>query len=171
MNCDGRNRIHKTNAQVLTENNLFDTFSEQLNFIPESKVEIVTDTVLSNGFQIKIKYYSVENNSILKTKNNSTLKTHYKNFEAQLHVLKNGLFIHKSDINKTLFSALENKAFIEKAIMQYIWIDYEASTKQTLFLNTSLNIPNTEIYKDFILKIDEYGAIQIKEKNRSANII
>ena len=174
LSCDGRDRIHKTNAQVLTKNNLLDTFSEQIKFIPEAKVEIVTDTILSNGFQIKINYNSVEHSSILitlKTKNNTITKTHYKNFEAKLHILKNGLTINQSVINKTLFNTFETASFWETAIMQYIWIDYEASTKHELFLNTSFNIPNTETYIDFILKIDEYGAIQIKEKNHSANII
>ena len=56
-------------------------------------------------------------------------------------------------------------------LISYIWIVYEASTKNTLYLNTSFHIPNTESYKDFILKIDEYGSILIKKKNLSTKII
>ena len=66
ISCDGRDRIYKTNAEVLHESNLFNVFSQQIKFIPEQSIEIETDTILSNGFQVKIKYYSVENNSILK---------------------------------------------------------------------------------------------------------
>jgi len=174
LSCDGRDRIYKTNAQVLSENNLLETFSEQIKFVPETKVEIVTDTILSNGFQIKIHYNSIEHRSVLKTektKNISTTKTHYKNFEAKLHILKNGLTINQTVINKSLFNAFKNSSFWETAIMQYVWIDFEASTKNELYLNTAFNIPNTETYKDFVLKIDEHGTILIKEKNRIANII
>ena len=168
LSCDGRDRTHKTNAQVLSENNLLEAFSEQINFVPESRVEIVTDTILSSGFQIKINYNSVEHSSVLKTEKT---ETHYKNFEAKLHILKNGLTINQTLINKSLFNPFENASFWKTAIMQHVWIDYEASSEHELYLNTSFNIPNTETYKDFILKIDESGAIQIKEKNHSANII
>ena len=171
MNCDGRGRIYKTNANIFTENNQLDTFSEKIKFVPEAKVEIVTDTILNNGFQIKIVYNSIENSSVLKTENNSTSTIHYKDFEAKLHVLKNGSTINQSLINKKKFNAFENASFWESAIMQYVWIDYEASTAYKLFFNTSFNIPNTEIYKDFVLMVDASGTIQIKENNRSANII
>jgi len=174
LSCDGRDRVHKTNAQVLTKNNILETFNEQIKFVPETKVEIVTDTILSNGFQIKIHYNSIEQGSVLntkKTKNISTTKTHYKNFEAKLHILKDGVTINQTVINKSLFNTFKNPSFCEAAIMQHVWIDYETSTKHELYLNTAFNIPNTETYKDFVLKIDEHGTIQIKEKNRSANTI
>jgi len=216
LSCDGRDRVHKTNAQVLTKNNILETFNEQIKFVPETKVEIVTDTILSNGFQIKIHYNSIEQGSVLNTKKTknisttkthyknfeaklhilkdgvtinqtvinkslfntfknpsfcSTTKTHYKNFEAKLHILKDGLTINQTVINKSLFNAFKNPSFCEAAIMQHVWIDYETSTKHELYLNTAFNIPNTETYKDFVLKIDEHGTIQIKEKNRSANTI
>jgi len=174
LSCDGRDRVHKTNAQVLTKNNILETFNEQIKFVPETKVEIVTDTILSNGFQIKIHYNSIEQGSVLntkKTKNISTTKTHYKNFEAKLHILKDGVTINQTVINKSLFNTFKNPSFWEAAIMQHVWIDYETSTKHELYLNTAFNIPNTETYKDFVLKIDEHGTIQIKEKNRSANTI
>ncbi|WP_339896239.1 hypothetical protein [uncultured Algibacter sp.] len=174
MNCDGRSRVHQTNTQVLPENNLLNAFNEHIKFVPETKVEIVTDTILSNGFQIKIIYNSIENSSVsktVKTKNNTTSKINYRNFEAKLHILKNGSTINQSVINKKLFDAFENTSFWEAAIMQHVWIDYEASTERELYLNTAFHIPNTKTYKDFVLKIDERGTIQIKENNRSANII
>ena len=174
VSCDGRDRKHKTNAEVLNENNLLDSFSEKLVFIPEKPIQIITDTILSNGFQVKLNYSSVENDIILKTikKENDTLtKIHYKNFKAKLEVFKNGKAINKSTIDKSLFLEFENNDFWSKAIMQFIWIDYNTSTKNTLHLNTSFNIPDTDIYRDFILKIDNLGNIYIEEKYPSENII
>ena len=174
FSCDGRNRKHKSNAEVLHEKNLFNSFSEQIIFSPEHNVEIVNDTILKNGFHIKMKYYSVKNNSIIKikkTENDTTTKILYKNFIAKLKVSKNGKVIYDSVIDKSLFSTHENSMFLKNSIMQYIWVDYEASTKKELYLNTSFNIPETENYKDFVIKIDEDGGIKIKEKNISENII
>lgn len=174
ISCDGRDRAYKTNAEVLEENNLLETFSKDIKFVPETKVAIVTDTILSNGFQIKMQYHSIENHTVsetIKTDNEATTKIYYKNFEAKLHILKNGITINQSLINKELFGAFADDSFWKTAIMQYVWIDYEASTTKELRLNTSFNIPNTETYKDFILVIDELGAIEIKEKNQLANLI
>ena len=55
--------------------------------------------------------------------------------------------------------------------MQYVWIDYEASTKSNIYLNTSFHIPNTDTFKDFILKIDKNGMMQINQRNLTKNII
>ena len=47
----------KTNTEVLKEHKLLDSFSEQIKYIPEKYTEVITDTILSNGFRVKIKYY------------------------------------------------------------------------------------------------------------------
>lgn len=174
ISCDGRDRKYKSNAEVLHENNLLNSFSEKIEFIPKHHVQIVTDTILSNGFQVKLKYNSIENNAIVKLKKikkDTVSQIHYKNFEAKLQVIKSGKIITENVIDKTFFSQYETNAFWKNAIMQYVWIDYTASTDHAIYLNTSFNIPETNIYKDFIIEIDKYGSIQIKEKSISANII
>ncbi|MFV9551137.1 DUF4738 domain-containing protein [Algibacter sp. PT7-4] len=173
LSCDGRDKIYKTNAQVLIENNQYKTFSEKIIFIPHNKVEIHTDTILSSGFQIKIKYASIKDSFVLKTKNNKNkvTNTYYKNFEAKLHVLKNGLTINQSVINKKLFSNFEKPSFWQNAIMQYVWINHDISTKNEVFINTSFYIPNTKSYKDFVLKINSDGTLTIKNTNRITNTV
>ncbi|WP_217639604.1 DUF4738 domain-containing protein [Algibacter pectinivorans] len=173
FSCDGRDRIYKPNVQVLKKHNLLESFTKQTKFVPEQKIQIETDTILSNGFEIKIQYHSVENNELSKTIVNTKTKspTRYKNFEANLHVLKNGLTLNKSVINKELFSNSENSTFLNQAIMQFVWIDYQASTPSQLILNTSFNIPGTDSYRDFVILIDELGRLKLKEINLTANII
>lgn len=166
--CDGRDRKYKTNTEVLKENKLLESFTEEIKFIPEAYTEIETDTILSNGFKVKIKYYSIESDFVLETrksKNDSIIKIHHKNFEAQLLVLKNNTIISKSLINKRLFYEFESDPFWANAIMQFIWIDYDASNENTLYLNTSFCTPNTDECKDFTLNINEQGVIQIEEIN------
>ena len=140
FSCDGRDRKHKTNTEILTENNQLGAFRKSIKVVPESKIEIITDTILSNGFQIKIHYYFVDYDPVLKTrktKKNAVRNTHYKNFEAKIHVSNDGIRVSKSILNKKLFYNFSNHSFWKDAIMQYVWIDYEASINNNIVLNTS----------------------------------
>lgn len=159
MNCDGRHRKHKSNVDVLAESNLLNTFSSQLNSVPNQPVTIETDTILSNGFRVKLDYYSKENYIELYSN-----QTHYFNFEAQLTVLLNNENINNSVINKQLFKDFETTSFWDKAIMQFVWIDHEAASEGSICLNTSFRIPETEIFKDYTIIINDKGVIQIKPR-------
>ncbi|KJD32823.1 hypothetical protein PK35_07520 [Tamlana nanhaiensis] len=174
FNCDGRERALKTNAEVLKENKLFKSFSETTNYQPKQPVTIKTDTILSNCFKVKINYKSVENDPVIiekLTKNDTLNKIIYKNFEAHIQVSKTNELTHQFLLNKSVFNNLENNDFIQKAIMQYVWIDFEASTDKILYLNTAFHIPETELYKDFVISVYDNGTIQIKEKQLTQNII
>lgn len=166
ISCDGRHRVHMSNEAILREANLLESFSEQLKFIPEQRTEIVTDTLLSNGFNIKINYYSIENSLILKTKKNkngTVTKTYHKNFEAKLQVHKNNVAILDRVVNKALFRENIHNPFWQDAIMQYVWVDYSSMTEHSIKLHTSFNIPDTNNFKDFTLIIFDDGDIKIKE--------
>ncbi|OEK08397.1 hypothetical protein A8C32_02800 [Flavivirga aquatica] len=174
ISCDGRNRAYKSNQDILRESNLLSAFSEQVKFVPEQHIEINTDTILNNGFEIKIKYNSTKNNIVLKTiktKNDTIIKVYYKNFEANLQVFKNGNQINKSIIDKKVFKEFETPSFWANAIMQFIWIDHYASNENMLYLNTSFCLPNTDRCKDFTLEINKQGVIKITEKQLLANSI
>jgi len=56
VGCDGKDRVHKSNTEVLKEHKLLDSFSEKVEYIPETHTEINTDTILGNGFRVKIRY-------------------------------------------------------------------------------------------------------------------
>lgn len=168
LSCDGRDRAYKNNVEILKSNNLFESFSEQSVFIPNQPVEIFTDTILTNGFHVKLKYNSIDNDFITlseKSNNNSIINNNYKNFEAKFQIFKNELFIAEKTLNKETFINNNSSAFFEDAIMQFVWIDYENSSENYITLNTSFHIPETEVYKDFIIQIDEFGNIKIREIN------
>jgi hypothetical protein len=167
ISCDGRERRYKTNAEVLQENDLLSKFSKQVKFVPNTPVAINTDTILNNGFNVKINYYSIENNAfyeVSKKEKDSIIKMNYKNFEADIEVFKNDTQIKHTTISKLLFTEFEDTTFWNRAIMQYVWVDHNKSNDDILYLNTSFNIPETETYKDFIVAIDKSGAIRIEQK-------
>ncbi|WP_298342492.1 DUF4738 domain-containing protein [uncultured Algibacter sp.] len=166
ISCDGRDRKYMNNTEILQENNLLNKFSEQVKFVPNSPVAINTDTILSNGFNVKINYRSIENNAfykVTKKEKDSIIKMNYKNFEAHIEVFKDDTPINQSTINKLLFSEFENASFSNQAIMQYVWVDHNKSSDDVLYLNTSFNIPETETFKDFIVAIDKKGTIRIEQ--------
>lgn len=168
ISCDGRERKYMTNAEVLQENDLLNKFSEQIKFVPNSPVVIDTDTILNNGFNVKINYRSLENATfyeVSKKEKDSIIKMNYKNFEAYIEVFKDDKPINQTSISKLLFADFENTTFWNRAIMQYVWVDHNKSNDNILYLNTSFNIPETEVYKDFIVAIDKSGAIRIEQKS------
>lgn len=174
LSCDGRDRKYKTNAEVLKEHKLFESFSKEITYIPEQRTEIYTDTLLSTGFHVKLQYYSINDSystKTIKSPNNPNKTTHFKNFEAQVQVLKNEKHILQGNINKTLFQAFESAAFWDTAIMQYVWIDYQHSSQDHVTLNTSFNIPKTEVYKDFSIIINKFGEIDIKQINLTKTLL
>ncbi|MBD0833701.1 hypothetical protein [Aestuariibaculum sediminum] len=172
--CDGRSRAHMSNASVLKEDNLYKSFTEELKFIPEQPVVITTDTLLDSGFRVKLNYHSLENNLLEKRTqniNDSTTFSYYKKFEAHIQVYKNNENIVNTIIENSLFSSFENYLFWENAIMQYLWVDQENSDINGVELKTAFHIPETDIYKDFIIKISESGRIEIEAYPHSPKTI
>jgi hypothetical protein len=171
---DGQERKYSNNRDVLQSSNLLESFSKKVKYTPHEPVEIVTDTILSTGFEVKLKYLSLENNfisNITTDEDLSAKETHYKDFEAQLKVLIHGELITESLINKGLFQSYANAEFWKQAIMQHVWIDYQNSTNQYVQLNTSFRVLETETYKDFSILINSLGSIEIKEINLLSNTI
>ncbi|MFV0541117.1 MAG: DUF4738 domain-containing protein [Aestuariibaculum sp.] len=170
ISCDGRARKYKDNREILKGNNLLRSFSEEITFTPKSYTEINTDTILSSGFRVKIKYYSLEHDYIVKSvklKTNSITKHYYKNFEAKLDILKDNTLVVSQNITKHHFLQFVPKNFRDKAIMQSLWINEENTTPNSIYLNTCLLVPETGVFKDFSIIIHHNGQIEIKEKNIS----
>ncbi|MDN3667473.1 hypothetical protein ACFFU1_05965 [Algibacter miyuki] len=174
MSCDGRNRMHQSNREVLESANLLESFSTRVYFVPQEEVKIHTDTIMSSGFHVKLNYNSIEGQFVSKTevtKGKTQTKIHFKNFEAQLSVLKQGQLLTHSLINKSLFKEYATPDFWEQAIMQHVWLNHEQSTAEMVCLNTSFRILNTNTFKDFSILIDTFGNLKIKEVNLLPNTI
>jgi hypothetical protein len=164
--CDGRERAYKSNKEVLRESNLLQSFSEQIKFIPEHYTEIKTDTILSNNFQVKIKYHSLEKDTILKTyrsKNDILIQHFYKNFEAQIEILKDDKIIVHDIIDKRLFSRYENDLFWSKSIMQSVWVADDTINKNFITLYVSFCTVNNNLCKDFAVVVQQDGKIETKK--------
>ncbi len=163
--CDGRGRKHKTNEDVLKENKLLDSFTENIKYIPETYTEVETDTILSNGFRVKIKTYTEMEDNVFNEFTIDTIKYkfYYRNYTGKLDVFYNDRSILKETINKSYLNKNKDKAFWDDAIMAGIYLDEHNSTKKEVFISVLYCIPESEICKEFNIIIDKEGNTTLKE--------
>ncbi|HMC01291.1 MAG TPA: hypothetical protein VKN14_09685 [Flavobacteriaceae bacterium] len=168
ISCDGRDRAHKSNQEVLKENKLLDSFSENTVHIPETYTEIKTDTILSNGTKIEIKLYSDMDVSVLKTfkKDAIQYKEYYRDFNAHIIVYKNNLEIFNEIINKEfLNNSLVASVSLHDATLKNVQIDEMTSYLDNLLVIdlTFAKLDNvvSSVYKIYI---EDTGKFILREQ-------
>jgi len=167
--CEGR----KTSNQALSES--IEEFKKDVTlqidvYEPETYIEREVDTLLSNGYHVKIKTYTDLDNSVLFTKIKDTInyQIYYRNFKFDILVEKDGKLIYqehydKSRINKALGyssninSSIPTHNFNKSATLKSIQIDDELSTNKAIFIDIAYTIPNTEFIDWHKLKINSKG--------------
>lgn len=103
--CDGKYRALETPKEKLENSNLSKSFFEKIEYFPKVYTEVITDTILSNGFRIESKFYSdMEKNVLREFKKDSIyFKNYYREFNVELTVSKNGIEIFSKLIDKDFF--------------------------------------------------------------------
>ena len=163
--CDGRNRVHKPNKTVLKETKLLDSFSESIKYIPETYTEIKTDTLLSNGFHIKMKTYSSMNKSVLNEFKQDSInyKTYYREFVSEVIITINEEEIFNEIIDKSFLINLNSNLQLNHAIVK-IGVDESSSTsKNSITLTTIIEgIENPKLtYLNLIVNAKgEYNLVE-----------
>ncbi len=169
IGCDGRNKAYKSNQEVLKEHNLYKSFSENIKFIPETYSETTIDTLLSNGFSIKIKTYTDMDTSFLSEFSKDTIhhKNYYRDIKSVINISKNSSNITSKLITKNFFSKY-NKTIskdIENKIIKGIWLNQYASLiKNKVVFNVIFNTPNSKDYSCYTLTFFENGEYLIENK-------
>ncbi len=163
--CDGRDRANKSNTENLVESKLSDSFFEIIKYFPETYSEVVTDTILSNGYNVKLKFYSNMNNYVLNDFKIDTIhyKHYYREFKGDLKIIINGKTIFNKTIDKSYFTEDLNETFWQNSIMGNMSLDESQTTNKHLFFNVFFCIPESEICKDYNIIIDTKGESKIEE--------
>lgn len=163
--CDGRERSHKTNEEILKDSKLLDSFIENIQYIPDSYSEVENDTLLSNGFRVKIKTYTEMNDNVINefTIDSINYKFHYRTYTGKLEFFYKNEAILELSINKSYFKENKDKEFWEKAILGGISIDENKIFKNKVYLNIFYCIPESEICKDYNLIVDKKGNTSLEE--------
>lgn len=100
--------------------------------------------------------------------NNEYYKTHYSNFEAFVNISFKDIEVFDVLIDKSIFPPNYN-SFLDESIMQFIWIDQAASTKDKVELKVSFYKPKNSSYKDFSISFFNNGKKEITEINLIKN--
>lgn len=159
ISCNGRDRVKKSNQEVLIENKLLNLFSENIKYFPESYAESTTDTILNNGFRVKIKTFTDMENSVLNTFEVDSIKhNHYfREIISEIVVFKNKKQIFKNKIDDTFLSVM-----LSDYIINEIYIDEQKSLDTNkLHLITSLCIPRSVNCPVYSILIDENGKYEV----------
>lgn len=167
--CEGR----KTQNQALSES--IEEFKKTVNFetniyIPETYIEQEVDTIMSNGFRVKIKTYSDLSNAVRFSKIKDTInyQTHYRNFKFDISVSKGDKEIYnqsfdKQKVNKVfnysanLVSGSDLYNFNTLAVLNSINVNDDPSYTNMVLIDIRYVIPESDKYATHRLFIDNKG--------------
>ena len=169
LSCDGRDKRYKSNREILQEQNLLESFSKSIRYIPEAYIKTSNDTILSNGYRVKIESYTDMENSYLKTsfKNNIQHINYYRQIKSIIKISKQNIDILTMPVtkdnliakNRSLSKTLENK------IIKGIWLDeYNSNIQNKIIIDILFYEPETKNTVYCSLSFDEEGQLFINDK-------
>src|SRR5690606_8913551 len=142
------------------EFNLKNIEFETVNYHPEAYVEIVTDTLISNGMNVHIKNYSLLDEQILisnKNIGNSKEFKYQRVFESEIIVSNASKDILSTHISAKEFKTIDPDLFWDHATLQHVWVNQDLSTDVDIKLDISFINPTNNAYKLYRMSIDGNG--------------
>lgn len=165
ISCDGRDRMFKTNTEVLIENKLLDSFSENITYFPETYTEVATDTILYNGFHVKLKTYTIMDKHIVNEFKQDSIvyKKYYREFVTDVIVTKNDKEIFNERIDKEFIHKHNNNLQLNKAIINVMVNQVSSVKNHGLVLSAMIKDIQNETIKFCDILIDSEGNLVLKE--------
>lgn len=165
ISCDGRDRVFKTNTEVLIENKLLDSFSENISYVPETYTEIVTDTILNSGFHVKLKTFTVMDKHVIHAFKQDTVvyKKYYREFVTDVIVSKNSKEIFNERIDKQFIHKLNNNLHLKNAIINVMVNQSSSIENHGLILSAMIQDIQNETITFCDIFIDLEGNLVLKE--------
>lgn len=169
ISCDGKDRKTKSNVTILKESKLLDSFSENITYIPAKEVKMITDTILSNGFNLKIKNQTDTLNNISTSYAKDSIKyiTHYRQFISDIKIEKDNKSIFSSTINKAFLINKYKSLIIEKLNLDNLrfggaFVNDNDPTNESVILSLYLDNPIIETLFIYNLSISSNGETDFK---------
>ncbi|WP_417875678.1 hypothetical protein [Winogradskyella sediminis] len=173
MSCEGR----KTQQQALSES--IEEFKKTVSFekrvyIPESYMEQEVDTLMSNGFRVKIKTYADMTNAVhfSKIKDTINYQTYYRNFKFDISVTKDKQEIYNESFDKQKANKVFNfntniiadsdlYQFSTLAVLKSIQVNDDLAYTDRVAIDILYSIPETDKLASHTLFIDKNGKSNI----------
>ncbi len=160
LSCDGRETKKENLERAVSEFNLKSIPLEIVTYAPEAYTEIVTDTIISNGINIRIKNYSLldEHILVLEINDATSKKTKYQRvFVSEISMSNASKNIITTHISAKQFKMLDVDPFWDHATLQHVWVNQELSTISYIKLDISFINPKSSAYKLYRMSIDSDG--------------
>ncbi|AXP82603.1 hypothetical protein CJ739_3541 [Mariniflexile rhizosphaerae] len=137
-------------------------------YIPEAYSETITDTILSNGFKVKIKTFTDMEHSVLNMFKQDTIvyKHYYRDAIAEITIFKNDIQIVSQKIDKSFFLKRDNelKDYFEIANLSGVWLnEKESLDKDKISIFIMFCKPETDYYYLNEMIVDGNGEVFIHE--------
>lgn len=163
ISCDGRDRVFKTNSNVLKQK----SFSENISYIPENYTEVVTDTILSNGFHIKLKTYTDMEQSVLNEFKQDTInyKEYYREIVSEVSITKNSKEIFNDTIDKQFLYKIKNDLQLDNAIVNLMFDQAASMETNSIVLSAMIQKTDSKKVSFCNIIIDSEGNYKLEENS------
>lgn len=151
--CDSRPTQREALQKAVNEFNKKQTPLNTTTYHPREYTEIVTDTIISNTLEVKIKNYSLMDKAI---KLENPDKAH-RVFESEVEVLAASTSIFKTVINTGLFATKKDSHFWNRATLEHVWVNQELSSDKEVYLDVSFLNPVSKDFKLYRMSVDKNG--------------
>lgn len=171
--CEGRKSHSQSLAESIAEfkNNV----SLEIGvYVPETFLEREVDTLLSNGYRVKIKTFTDIENNVLFTKIKDTInyQTFYRNYKFEIKVFKHGKLIYNEMFNKQkvnqlfkYYDGLNSSSLLSNfdklAVLKSIQVNDNPLLINRVQIDVLYAIPESDRYASHALFIDEKGKFNV----------
>ena len=171
--CEGKKTKHQALSESIEEFKTSVSFETNV-YIPETYLEHEVDTLMRNGFRVKIKTYSDMTNSVQFSKIKDTInyQTYYRNFKFDVSVTKDEKVIYiesfdKKKVNEAfnynanLVSGSELYNFDTLAVLKSIQVNDDPTYTNEVLIDIMYAIPESDRSASHRLCIDAKGKSNI----------
>ena len=167
--CDGKDRARTSLEEKIANKDLPSSFFEKTEYFPKEYIEVISDTLINNGFRVEIKTFSDMNNSYIRefVKDRIKYKEYYRDFLSSITIWKDNKEVFFNTVDRDFFETrISSNKELNDMTFHNVWLDDETSTfTNTIVLNSLFCKPKTNECVVYKMIIDETGYFTLKEDN------
>lgn len=169
MACDGRtSKSEFLKSAIFEFNETNEIQNVFVSYTPKEYTEIITDTIVENKVNVRIKNYSLMDENVIILPNKNTQKSKYhRSFQSEIVVYSHSRIWFKTRLNAKTFADNKQGLFWNNATLQHTWVNQDESNEDNISLLVSFINPATKSYRLYQLYIDETGLYKTSLKENS----
>jgi hypothetical protein len=140
---------------------------EPISYHPKAYQEQAQDTVLlqADSLWVRIKKYPLMNKGkeqVYTYQDGSTERVHFREMLADITVGRADSLLFEQTVGVSTFPQIEDKAFLEKAVLTAIWFDAFDTVNGQVAIHCNICVPDTDWCYLFKIRISPQGGKQVQ---------